>query len=135
MKPYHKLTIVRNRHRARDLRIFRELVESYFEQAEYVADDLPVDWEGARTARSQINRMLPRVIQIVHAAELDAQTATTTDPGVTVAEVGSSTKSSTLGMPKAQTRKSSTSSTWHSACTKPAASTPWRERSIRSITP
>ena len=87
MKPYDKLTIVRNRHRARDLRIFRELVESYFEQTEYVTDGLPVDWEGARAARSQINRMLPRVIQVVHAAGLDAQTATTTDPGPTVADV------------------------------------------------
>ena len=35
MKPYDKLTIVRNRHRARDLRRFRELVEIYFERAEY----------------------------------------------------------------------------------------------------
>ncbi len=87
MKPYDKLTIVRNRHRARDLRIFRELVETYFERAEYVADDLPVDWEGARAARSQINRMLPRVIQVVHAAGLDAPTANTTDPGPAVADV------------------------------------------------
>ena len=84
MIPYDKLTIVRNRHRARDLRRFRELVETYFEQAEYVADDLPVDWEGARAARSQINRMLPRVIQIVHAAGLHAPT---TGPGPTVADV------------------------------------------------
>ncbi len=87
MKPYDKLTIVRNRHRARDLRRFRELVETYFEQAEYVTDDLPVDWEGARAARSQINRMLPRVIQVVHAARLHAPTATTTDPSPTVADV------------------------------------------------
>ncbi len=84
MKPYDKLTIVRNRHRARDLRLFRELVETYFEQAEYVADDLPVDWEGARAARSHINRMLPRVIQVVHAAGLAAPTANITDPGPTV---------------------------------------------------
>ncbi len=87
MKPYDKLTIVRNRHRARDLRRFRELVETYFEQAEYVADDLSVDWEGARAARSQINRMLPRVIQVVHAAGLHAPTANTTDPSPTVADV------------------------------------------------
>jgi hypothetical protein len=87
MKPYDKLTIVRNRHRVRDLRRFRERVEAYFEQAEYVADDLPVDWEGARAARSQINQMLPRVIQVVHAAGLDAPTANTTDPSPTVADV------------------------------------------------
>ncbi len=71
MIPYDKLTILRNRSRIRDLRVFRELVERYFEQAEYVAEDLPVDWQGARAARSQINRMLPRVIQVVHAAGLD----------------------------------------------------------------
>ncbi len=87
MKPYNKLTIVRNRHRARDLRRFRELVETYFEQAAYVADDLPVDWDGARTARSQINQMLPRVIQVVDAAGLDASTVNTTDPGPNVADV------------------------------------------------
>lgn len=81
MIPYSKLTILRNRHRARDLRIFRDLVETYFERAEYVADDLPADWEGARAARSQINRMLPRAIQIVHAAQLDASSADNTDPG------------------------------------------------------
>ncbi len=87
MKPYNKLTIVRNRHRARDLHLFRKLVETYFERAEYYADGLPVDWEGAQSARSQINRMLPRVIQVVHAAGLGAPTATTTDPGPTVGEV------------------------------------------------
>jgi hypothetical protein len=86
MKPYDKLTIVRNRHRARDLRRFRELVETYFERAEYYADGMPVDWEGAQAARSQINRMLPRVIQVVHAAGLHARTANTTDPGPTVAD-------------------------------------------------
>ena len=87
MKPYDKLTIVRNRHRARDLRRFRELVETYFERAEYYADGQPVDWEGAQAARSQINQMLPRVIQIVHATGLHAPTASTTDPGPTVADV------------------------------------------------
>ena len=87
MKPYDKLTIIRNRHRTRDLRRFREVVETYFEQTEYVADDMPVDWDGARAARSQINRMLPRVIQIVHAAGLDASTAGTTGPGPTMADV------------------------------------------------
>ncbi|MCZ6915395.1 MAG: hypothetical protein O7I93_01350 [Gemmatimonadetes bacterium] len=87
MKPYDKLTIARNRHRARDLRIFRELVETYFERVQYDEDDLLADWDGARAVRSQINRMLPRVIQIVHAAGLDAPTANTTDPGRTVADV------------------------------------------------
>ena len=87
MIPSDHLTILRNRHRARDLRRFRVMVETYFERAEYVTDDLPVDWEGARAARSQINQMLPRVIQIVHAAGLDAQTASTTGPGPMVADV------------------------------------------------
>ncbi len=87
MKPHDKLTILRNRHRARDLRFFREAVEIYFDRAEHVADDVPVDWEGARAARSQINRMLPRAIQIVHAAGLDASTDTSTDPGPRVADV------------------------------------------------
>ncbi len=87
MKPYDKLTIVRNRHRARDLRRFRELVESYFEQAEYVADDLPADWDAARSARAQINQMLPRVLQVVHAARLHVPNPNITDPGPTVANV------------------------------------------------
>lgn len=85
MIPCDKLTIVRNRHRARELRRFRELLETYFERAEYVADDPEVGWEGLRAARSEINQMLPRVIQIVHAAGLDA--AAVTDPGPTVADV------------------------------------------------
>ncbi len=88
MKPYDKLTIVRNRHRARDLRIFREWVEVYFERAEYDAqDDLPVDWKAVQAARSQINRMLPRILQIVHATKLGAPNAAVTDPGPTVGEV------------------------------------------------
>jgi hypothetical protein len=87
MKPYDRLTIIRNRHRARDLRAFRELVEIYFERSEVALDDLPVDWEGARAARAQINRMLPRVVQIVHAAGLDASTANTRHPVPTVADV------------------------------------------------
>lgn len=86
MIPYDKLTIVRNRTRARDLRVFRELVETYFEKTEYVANDRSVDWEGARAARSRINQMLPRVIQIVHAAGLDAP-ATTGDVRPLVADV------------------------------------------------
>lgn len=87
MIPYDKLTIFRNRSRARDLRLFRELVEAYFERAEYVAEDLPVDFEGARAARSQINRMLPRVMQVVHAAGLDAPVAGSGDPRPLVADV------------------------------------------------
>ena len=86
MIPYDKLTIVRNRHRARDLRRFRGLVETYFEQAEYVADDLPADWEGARAARSQINQMLPRVIQIVHAAGLETPPANIVGSSPTIAD-------------------------------------------------
>jgi len=70
MLPYDKLTIIRNRWRARDLRIFRDLVEAYFEGAEYAADDLPIDWEATRKARAQINRMLPRVLEIMYAARL-----------------------------------------------------------------
>lgn len=70
MIPCDKLTIVRNVHRARDLVRFRGLVELYFEKSEYVADDQQLDWEGARAARARINRMLPRVLQIVHAGGL-----------------------------------------------------------------
>ena len=86
MKPYDKLTIIRNRHRAKDLRAFRDLVETYFERSEVALDDLPVDWEGARAARAQINQMLPRVTQIVHCAGLDAATRTR-QPGPKVADV------------------------------------------------
>jgi hypothetical protein len=87
MKPYDSLTIIRNRHRARDLRTFRNLVEIYFEQSEVALDDLPVDWEGARAARARINQMLPRVIQIVHSAGLDAATGKTRHPGPKVADI------------------------------------------------
>lgn len=87
MIPHDKLTIIRNRHRARDLRRFRELVETYFERAEYLAEDMPVDWEGVRAARSEINRMLPRMIQVVHAAGLDAPAIDATDPNPTMANV------------------------------------------------
>jgi hypothetical protein len=85
MKRYDKLTIIRNRHRARDLRVFRELVAAYFERSEYDADGLPVDWEGAQAARSQINRMLPRVVQVVRAAAIGSP-ETATDPGVGVGD-------------------------------------------------
>jgi len=75
MKPYDRVTIIRNRHRARNLRVFRARVEAYFEQVFDDGDDLPVDWEGVRGARAEINRMLPRVAQIVQAADLGASTA------------------------------------------------------------
>jgi hypothetical protein len=75
MKPYDRLTIVRNRHRARYLRIFRNRVQAYFEQLEYDADGLPVDWAAIRAARAEINRMLPWVVQIVEAADLGATSA------------------------------------------------------------
>lgn len=87
MKPYDKLTIIRNRHRARDLRAFRELVETYFERSEVAMDDLPVDWEGARKARAQINQMLPRIVQIVHSAGLDAALSKSRSAGPSVADV------------------------------------------------
>lgn len=77
MIPYDKLTIIRNRHRARDLARFREVVELYFERTEYQTDEHQLDWEGARAARAQINRMLPRVIEIVNAAGLSATNAGT----------------------------------------------------------
>ncbi len=69
MTPYDRLTIFRNRHRVRELRIFRARVQAYFEQFEY-DDGLPIDWEGARDARAEINRLLPRIVQVVRAADL-----------------------------------------------------------------
>jgi len=70
MKPCDRLTIVRNRHRARDLRIFRARVLAYFAQFEYDENDLPVDLEAVRALRAEINRLLPRIVQIVQAADL-----------------------------------------------------------------
>jgi len=78
MKPHDRLTIIRNRYRARDLRIFRARVEAYFDQVVDDGQDLPVDWQGVRAARAQINRLLPRVVQIVQAADLGASTAPST---------------------------------------------------------
>ena len=75
MIPYDKLTIIRNRHRAHDLARFRDFVELYFERTEYVTDEHQVDWEGARAVRAQINRMLPRMIEIVTAAGLSSRNA------------------------------------------------------------
>jgi uncharacterized coiled-coil protein SlyX len=89
MKPHDQLTIVRNRHRARELRLFRELVETYFERSDRDVNDVPMDWEGAQAARSRINQMLPRVIQIVRAAGLGegAGTPASTDPGLALGRV------------------------------------------------
>lgn len=86
MKRHDQLTILRNRRRARDLRMFRELVEAYFARVEYDVDGLPVDWAGAQAARSHINRMLPRMILVVHAAGV-GRAAGATDPGPTVGDV------------------------------------------------
>ncbi|MGE0554845.1 MAG: hypothetical protein AB7R55_15555 [Gemmatimonadales bacterium] len=84
MKPYDKITLVPNRHRVRELRTFRDLVELYFDRAQRDGDDVPLDYEGARDARSRINRMLPRVVQIIRAAEVGAspRAGSVTDPGV-----------------------------------------------------
>jgi hypothetical protein len=89
MKPHDRLTIIRNRHRARELRLFRDLVEAYFVRSERDVNDVPMDWEGAQAARSRINQMLPRVIQVVRAAGLweGAAVAPTTDPGVVLGRV------------------------------------------------
>lgn len=89
MKPHDQLTIVRNRHRAKELRLFRELVETYFVRSERDVNDVPMDWEGAQAARSRINQMLPRVIEIVRAAGLGGSvgTAAITDPGVALGRV------------------------------------------------
>lgn len=86
MLPHTQLTIIRNRHRARELREFRNRVEVYFERSERDADDMVMDWEGARAARADINRMLPRIIRIVRAAGIGGPLAsqTVTDPGVGV---------------------------------------------------
>ncbi|MCL4866982.1 MAG: hypothetical protein KJZ47_13890, partial [Gemmatimonadales bacterium] len=62
MIPHHRLTIIRNRHRARELREFRGLVEDYFARLERDADGVPMDWDGAQVARSQINQRLARVV-------------------------------------------------------------------------
>lgn len=89
MKPHDQLTIIRNRHRARELRLFREVVETYFERSERDVNDTPMDWEGAQAARSRINQMLARVIQIVRAAGVGGPVGTSaiTDPGPTLGRV------------------------------------------------
>jgi hypothetical protein len=70
MKPCDRVTIIRNRVRARDLRLFRSRVQDYFEQLESETDNLPVDWDRVRDTRAAINRMLPRIVQVVQAADL-----------------------------------------------------------------
>ncbi|HEV8357682.1 MAG TPA: hypothetical protein VGQ17_13095 [Gemmatimonadales bacterium] len=89
LKPHDQLTIVPNLHRARELRLFRRQVETYFERSERDVNDVPMDWEGAQAARSRINQMLPRVIQIVRAAGLggSAGAAATTDSGPALGRV------------------------------------------------
>jgi hypothetical protein len=62
MKSYGRITILRNVFRARDLRLFRERVQDYFDQLEHEED--------TRGTRAEINRMLPRVLEIVQAADL-----------------------------------------------------------------
>lgn len=83
MIPATELTIIRNLHRSRELREFRKWVEVYFERADRDPDDVIFDAEGARTARSHINRMLPRVLGIVRAAGIGGSPFrdTNTDPG------------------------------------------------------
>jgi hypothetical protein len=89
LKPHDQLTIIRNRHRAKELRLFRELVETWFERSERDVNDVPLDWEGAQAARSRINQMLARIVQIVHAAGLGGSVvaAVTTDPGARLGRV------------------------------------------------
>lgn len=83
MKPHDKLTIIRNRHRATELRRFRDHVMSYFQAADRDPNNQVVDPTGAQIARSAINQMLPRVIQIVRAAGLGEtpRALDVTDPG------------------------------------------------------
>ena len=83
MIPATQLTIIRNLHRSRELREFRKWVEVYFELSDRDPDDVVFDAEGARTARSHINRMLPRVLGIVRAAGIGSVPVrdTNTDPG------------------------------------------------------
>ncbi len=58
-------------------------MEAYYERSEYDADDLQTDWEGAQAARAEINRMLPRIAQVVEAARIGTAAATG-DPGIAV---------------------------------------------------
>jgi hypothetical protein len=88
MKPHDQLTIFRNRYRARELRTFRDLVETYFVQSERDVNDVPMDWDGAQATRSRINQMLPQIIRIVRAAGLGGSvTAPPTDAGPSLGRV------------------------------------------------
>ncbi|MGE0441533.1 MAG: hypothetical protein AB7L66_14245 [Gemmatimonadales bacterium] len=89
MKPFHALTIAPNRYRARELRAFRELVELYFDRSQRDPDDVVYDYEGTRDARSRINRMLPRVLQVVRAAGIGGpvRAGGVTDPGIPLARI------------------------------------------------
>lgn len=89
MKPHQHLTIIRNRHRARELREFRTLVEDYFARSARDPDGVPMDWEGAQMARSRIHQKLPRIIQVVRAAGLEGPLAghLSTDPGPMLGQV------------------------------------------------
>ena len=87
MKPYDQLTIVRNRSRVSDLRSFRGLVRAYYERSRYDDDGLPMDWEGAQAARADINRMLPRIVQVVEAARIGTS-GIAGEPGIAVGRVG-----------------------------------------------
>jgi hypothetical protein len=89
MIPYNQLTIIRNLYRARELREFRKWVEVYFERSETDANEEVFDLEGARAARSHINRMLPRVLAIVRAAGIGGPSArdVNTDPGQALGRV------------------------------------------------
>lgn len=87
---HQNLTILRNRHRARELREFRALVEDYFLRSARDPDGMPTDWEGAQALRSRIHQMLPRMIQVVRAAGLEGHAARDlmiTDPGPPLGQV------------------------------------------------
>jgi len=89
MMPHHRLTIILSWHRCRELREFRDLVEDYYARLERDSAGEPMDWEGARVARSAINRMLPRILQVVRAAGLEgaASAHLITDPGPALGQV------------------------------------------------
>jgi len=84
--PHHRIALLANRHRARELRDFRALVVDYFARAERDPDGVPFDWEGAQAARSQIHRMLPRVVQVVRAAVPDQEVLDVRDMALGVYE-------------------------------------------------
>ena len=89
LKSYHQLTIIRNRSRVQELWQFRDMVEAYFARSERDEHGVPIDWEGAQAARSRINQMLPRIMQVVHAAGLGAAARhpATTNPSPSVGRV------------------------------------------------